>query len=193
MNQILQGVCMEYGIDREELMDGRLRGAVTEARHVAILRLHEANSIRETARMLNINPGTVVYHVNTAIKQRSAKVSVNDDDELAWAHEITGEDDCTHQHKFSAVSTIQREVCAFYGITIHHMLSQSRMTEFIRPRQIAVYLCHQLARKTLVEMGGDFHRDHSTLVHSIRKIEAAVREGGPIADDVALLKRRLSR
>jgi chromosomal replication initiation ATPase DnaA len=67
---------------------------------------------------------------------------------------------------------IQRAVAAAYGIEFAELLSPRRTKKFVRPRQVAMYLCSKLLPVSLPQIGRRFgDRDHTTVLHAIRKIE----------------------
>ena len=69
------------------------------------------------------------------------------------------------------IRTIQRAVCYRFDIKLADMLSERRTWSLVRPRQIAMYLAKELTGKSLPELGRRFgDRDHTTVLHAIRKI-----------------------
>lgn len=71
------------------------------------------------------------------------------------------------------IDLIQRTVARHYGVTKHDMLSERRTANVVLPRQIAMYLCKRLTPRSLPEVGRRFGgRDHTTVLHGIRKITA---------------------
>ena len=67
---------------------------------------------------------------------------------------------------------IQRAVAAAYGIEFAELLAPRRSRQFVRPRQIAMYLSSKLLPVSLPQIGRRFgDRDHTTVLHAIRKIE----------------------
>jgi chromosomal replication initiator protein len=72
------------------------------------------------------------------------------------------------------------------------MLSQRRTANVVRPRQIAMYLAKTLTMRSLPEIGRKFGgRDHTTVLHGVRKIEALVAIDGELDGEIQQLKRRL--
>jgi chromosomal replication initiator protein len=62
-----------------------------------------------------------------------------------------------------------------------------------RPRQVAMYLAKQLTTRSLPEIGRKFGgRDHTTVIHAVRKIDELIKIDPAIAQDVELLKRVLT-
>jgi hypothetical protein len=67
---------------------------------------------------------------------------------------------------------IQRAVAAAYGIEFAELLSPRRTKKYVRPRQIAMFLCSKLLPVSLPQIGRRFgDRDHTTVLHAIRKVE----------------------
>ena len=97
----------------------------------------------------------------------------------------------TNDRKIS-IDDIQRKVAEHYNIRLADMIGPKRARNVARPRQIAMYLSKQLTSRSLPEIGRRFGgRDHTTIMHGIRKIEELVTEDQALAEDVALLKRLL--
>ena len=97
----------------------------------------------------------------------------------------------TNDRKIS-IDDIQRKVAEHYNIRLADMVGPKRARNVARPRQIAMYLAKQLTSRSLPEIGRRFGgRDHTTIMHGIRKIEELVTEDHALAEDVALLKRQL--
>jgi chromosomal replication initiator protein len=72
------------------------------------------------------------------------------------------------------------------------MLSARRARSVARPRQIAMYLSKQLTTRSLPEIGRKFGgRDHTTVIHAVRKIEQLRDEDPALDEDVDLLRRML--
>jgi chromosomal replication initiator protein len=74
-----------------------------------------------------------------------------------------------------SVAEIQRVVAAHYGVCLSDMFSVSHKEKFVRPRQIAMYLSKILTLRSLPEIGRRFGgRDHTTVLHAVRKIGALI-------------------
>jgi chromosomal replication initiator protein len=91
-----------------------------------------------------------------------------------------------------SIDQIQRKVADYYNVRMGDMLSARRSRAVARPRQIAMYLSKQLTTRSLPEIGRKFGgRDHTTVIHAVRKVES-LRESDPsIEEDVDLLLRSL--
>jgi chromosomal replication initiator protein len=72
------------------------------------------------------------------------------------------------------------------------MGSARRARSVARPRQIAMYLAKQLTSRSLPEIGRKFGgRDHTTVMHAVRKVEELNAKDSAFAEDVELLRRML--
>ena len=72
------------------------------------------------------------------------------------------------------------------------LLSSRRTANVVRPRQIAMYLAKTLTLRSLPEIGRRFGgRDHTTVLHAVRKIESLVGNDNVLAEEIELLKRLL--
>jgi chromosomal replication initiator protein len=90
------------------------------------------------------------------------------------------------------VDEIQQRVAAHYNIKLAEMSSPRRARSVARPRQVAMYLAKQLTTLSLPQIGKRFgNRDHTTVMHAVRKIEELKVSDLSIAEDVELLKRQL--
>ena len=77
------------------------------------------------------------------------------------------------QNRQISVENIQKTVADFFNIKVADMYSKRRPANIARPRQIAMYLAKELTQKSLPEIGELFGgRDHSTVLHAVRKITA---------------------
>lgn len=66
---------------------------------------------------------------------------------------------------------IKRVVAQKYGLRPLHLDSDSRRTDVVRPRQIAMHFCRHLTAHSIPEIGRAFNRDHTTAIHAFEKIE----------------------
>jgi chromosomal replication initiator protein len=91
-----------------------------------------------------------------------------------------------------SIDEIQRKVAEHYNIRLSDMIGPKRVRNFARPRQVAMYLCKQLTSRSLPEIGRRFGgRDHTTVMHGVRRIEELRQQDGQIDEDVELLRRAL--
>jgi len=66
---------------------------------------------------------------------------------------------------------IIKAVCNFFNISISDIIGKSRMKNVVLPRQITIYLMRNLTSLSLKEIGNLFGKDHTTIIHSIEKIQ----------------------
>ena len=90
------------------------------------------------------------------------------------------------------VEEIQRKVSEHYNIRLSDMIGPKRLRTYARPRQIAMFLSKQLTSRSLPEIGRRFGgRDHTTVMHGVRRIEELKAQDGQIAEDLEMLRRAL--
>jgi len=90
------------------------------------------------------------------------------------------------------IEDIQRVVARQYNVSRSDLLSSRRTANVVRPRQVAMYLAKTLTLRSLPEIGRRFGgRDHTTVLHAVRKIEALVGKDVALQDEVESLKRQL--
>jgi len=90
------------------------------------------------------------------------------------------------------IEEIQRNVCAHFNIKMTDMSSARRARAVARPRQMAMYLAKMLTSRSLPEIGRKFgNRDHTTVMHAVRKIEELRAVDPSINEDVEILIRAL--
>ncbi|WP_226623827.1 chromosomal replication initiator protein DnaA [Alloyangia pacifica] len=91
-----------------------------------------------------------------------------------------------------SIEEIQRKVADHYNIRLSDLIGPKRVRNFARPRQVAMYLCKQLTARSLPEIGRRFGgRDHTTVMHGVKRIEDLRMQDSQIADDIELLRRAL--
>ncbi len=92
-----------------------------------------------------------------------------------------------------SVDKIQRVVARHYGVTRTDILSQRRTAAVVRPRQVAMYLAKTMTLRSLPEIGRLFGgRDHTTVLHAVRKIDALVKIDLVLADVIAAIRAELA-
>jgi chromosomal replication initiator protein len=90
------------------------------------------------------------------------------------------------------IEEIQRKVAEHYNIRLSDMIGPKRLRNIARPRQVAMYLAKQLTPRSLPEIGRRFGgRDHTTIMHGVKKIEELMATDSQLNDDLNLLKRLL--
>jgi hypothetical protein len=96
------------------------------------------------------------------------------------------------EHPGISVGEIMQVVCLTYGISRMDIISQRRTKAVVNPRQIAMYLAKTLTPRSLPEIGRLFGgRDHTTVLHAVRKIDIMARDSDVFAGEVAALKIKI--
>jgi chromosomal replication initiator protein len=91
-----------------------------------------------------------------------------------------------------SIDEIQKRVAEHFGIRLAEMMSARRARAVARPRQVAMYLAKQLTSASLPGIGKKFGgRDHTTVMHAVKKIEELIAIDSALAEDVELLRRML--
>ncbi len=84
-----------------------------------------------------------------------------------------------HEEKAITIEIIQKFVSDYYNLRLADLKSRNNSKSVARPRQVAMYLCKSLTHASLPEIGRSFGgKHHSTVIHSIRKVEDLRRKDG---------------
>jgi chromosomal replication initiator protein len=90
------------------------------------------------------------------------------------------------------IEEIQKRVAEYFNIKMSDMVSNRRMQNIARPRQVAMYIAKILTSKSLPEIGRKFGgRDHTTILHAVRKVQELSAADFDFANDIEILKRSL--
>jgi len=91
------------------------------------------------------------------------------------------------------IEDILRIISRHFGVSKGDLLSQRRHRSVVWPRQIGMYLAKQLTHRSLPEIGRRFgNRDHTTVLHAIRKIEGVIAGDAGLRDEIDELKKLIS-
>jgi chromosomal replication initiator protein len=133
-----------------------------------------------------------VRELEGALHRIAAHVQlVGRDITLESAQEVLHDLIRSHERRVT-IDEIQRRVAEHFNIRLGEMTSERRARAVARPRQIAMYLAKQLTSRSLPEIGRKFGgRDHTTVMHAVRKIEELKGTDPALAEDVELLRRML--
>ena len=91
----------------------------------------------------------------------------------------------------TTIDEIQKKVAEYFNISVKEMQSSRRARNVARPRQIAMYLAKQLTSRSLPEIGRKFDRDHTTVMHAVRKVEELIVEDTSMAESIDNLRHAL--
>jgi chromosomal replication initiator protein len=98
----------------------------------------------------------------------------------------------TRESRRVRIEDILRIVSRHYKVPRNELLSSRRSRDVVRPRQIAMYLAKSLTSRSLPEIGRRFGgRDHTTVLHSVRKVEQMMKDDADLTQEIELLKRML--
>jgi chromosomal replication initiator protein len=184
------GLCVEMGG-----LDENLRLKLLEARVAAAKLLHPnfeispavltyvADAIQTNGRDLDGAVNRLVAHTSLTGLPLSVETA-----EAAIRDLIR-----TREPKRVKIEDIQKLVATHYNVTKADIVSARRTANVVRPRQIAMYLAKTLTPRSLPEIGRRFGgRDHTTVLHAVRKIEALAGTDGRLSEEIDLLKRLLT-
>ena len=183
------GLCVEISP-----LDEPLRLKILEARVAAARSLQPnfevsptvlafvARSIRSNGRDLEGAVNRLLAHstlTGAPLTVEAAEVAIRD---LIRAHEF----------KRVKIEDIQKLVASHYSVSRADILSSRRTAVVVKPRQVAMFLAKTLTMRSLPEIGRRFGgRDHTTVLHAVRKIEALSANDATLRDEIDLLKRML--
>ena len=90
------------------------------------------------------------------------------------------------------IESIQRAIAEHYQLSISDLKSKNRGRKIVTPRQIAMYICKDITEYSLQDIGDEFGgRDHSTVIHSIEKIENDLKVDANLAATIKLLEQTI--
>lgn len=188
-SRLAGGLVVEMGA-----LDEALRVKIIESR-IAAARVHQAG--------FEVSPSVVAYVAKTIVSNgRDLDGAVN---RLLAHATLTGQQVTveaaenairdlvrTREPKKVKIEDIQKLVATHFNVSRADILSSRRSASVVKPRQIAMYLAKILTLRSLPEIGRRFGgRDHTTVLHAVRKIEGAVEADAGLREDVELLKRML--
>ena len=94
--------------------------------------------------------------------------------------------------KHVRIEDIQHVVARQYNVSRADLLSSRRTMNVVRPRHVAMYLAKILTLRSLPEIGRHFGgRDHTTVLHAVRKIDAVIGNDTALAQEIEFFKRQL--
>ena len=138
---------------------------------------HAATNVRELEGML-LRLGAI---------SSLTKVEIS----LAMAREALKEI-IVDKSKDITIEMIQKQVCDHFHIKLSEIKSDKRLKNLVFPRQIAIFLCRELTKASYPEIGEKFGgKDHSTIIHSAKKIEKQLPSDLSLKETVDLLRKGL--
>lgn len=90
------------------------------------------------------------------------------------------------------IEDVQKEVESYYKVKHSEMVGPSRAREIMFPRQVAMYLCRVLLDRPYEEVGKKFDRDHTTVMHSVKKIEKLLMNDRNVQEEIEILRKSIN-
>jgi chromosomal replication initiator protein len=183
------GLCVEIGpLDeplRLKILEARVAAARAEESHFDVspaVLAFVARAIRSNGRDLEGAVNRLRAHCapgGPALTVETAETAIRD---LIRTHEL----------KRVKIEDIQKLVASHYSVSRADILSSRRTAAVVKPRQVAMFLAKMLTLRSLPEIGRRFGgRDHTTVLHAVRKIEALIQIDTILREELELLKRML--
>ncbi|HEY1943592.1 MAG TPA: chromosomal replication initiator protein DnaA [Roseiarcus sp.] len=188
-SRLAGGLCVEMGA-----LDEALRVKILEAR-IAAARVQSPH--------FEVSPAVLAFVAKSITSNgRDLEGAVN----RLLAHSIAGAPPLTveaaetairdliraREPKRVKIEDIQKFVANHYSVTRADILSSRRTATVVKPRQVAMYLSKALTLRSLPEIGRRFGgRDHTTVLHAVRKIEGLTNSDATLREEIELLKRML--
>lgn len=95
------------------------------------------------------------------------------------------------ENQIITIEQIKKYVADYYNIRVDELVGKSRLRKITRPRQIAMFLAKELTTRSLLDIGKEFFRDHTTVMHSIKTIIKNMEKDRDIAHDIRQIKNSL--
>ena len=188
-SRLAGGLVVEIGA-----LDEALRAAILAARLAAVRAAHPSFEVGPAvvaymARAITANGRDLEGAVNRLLAHATLTGSAVT---LETAETAIRDLVRNREPKRVKIEEIQKLVASRYNVSRSDILSERRTAAVVRPRQIAMYLSKVLTPRSLPEIGRRFGgRDHTTVLHAVRKIEKELGDDAALHEEVELLKRML--
>ena len=131
-----------------------------------------------------------VRELEGALKRVSAYANFNNQEINLELSRIALKDLLFNKEKKTSIQNIKKIVADYFKIKTTDFNSQSRARNIVRPRQMAMSLCKELTNESLPEIGKAFGgKDHSTVLHAMKKIKQLSSENMLVKHDYENLKK----
>jgi chromosomal replication initiator protein len=131
-----------------------------------------------------------VRELEGALKRVSAYANFNNQEINLELSKLALKDLLFNKEKKTSIQNIKKTVADYFKIKTTDFNSQSRARTIVRPRQIAMSLCKELTNESLPEIGKAFGgKDHSTVLHAVKKIKQLTSENMLVKHDYESLKK----
>ncbi len=173
-------------------LDEELRVAILNARVAALAQQHAGFGVpADVLSFIARNCGQNGRDLDGALNRLLAHNQFNSSAiSLEMAEVVVRDLVRSSEPKRVKIDDILRIVAKHYNVTRADILSQRRTANVVKPRQIAMYLAKMLTLRSLPDIGRRFGgRDHTTVLHAVRKIEGLAGTDRALADELEALKR----
>ncbi len=188
-SRLAGGMCVEM-----QGFDEALRLKILEARLAAAKQIHPTLDISH--EILVFIAGAVTSNgrdLEGAVNRLVAHAQLNGQPmNLAAAEAAVRDLIRPREPKRVRIEEIQKRVAGHYNVSRDDLLSSRRTAAVVMPRQIAMYLAKNLTLRSLPEIGRRFGgRDHTTVLHAVRKIDNLCNTDNALREEIDFLKRML--
>jgi chromosomal replication initiator protein len=188
-SRLAGGICVEM-----QGFDEGLRLKILEARLAAAKQVHP--TLEVPREVLSFIAGAVASNgrdLEGAINRLVAHAQLNGQPMTLAAAEVAVRDLIRpREPKRVKIEEIQKRVAGHYNVSRDDLLSSRRTAAVVMPRQIAMYLAKSLTLRSLPEIGRRFGgRDHTTVLHAVRKIDNLCNSDAALREEIEFLKRLL--
>jgi chromosomal replication initiator protein len=90
------------------------------------------------------------------------------------------------------IEGIKKNVCDQFGISVKDIESISRKQSFVRPRQVAIFLCRRHTDQPIQAIGKSFNRYHATVIHSINSVEKELKLKGEMFKLIEIIEKKMN-
>ena len=98
----------------------------------------------------------------------------------------------TLDDRILTIESITKTIASYYKLALGDIKGKSRKKEVALARHIAMFMSHKILKKTLEDIGEFFdNRDHSTVIHGIKKIQNLIKEDHKISQQIFEIETRL--
>ena len=89
------------------------------------------------------------------------------------------------------IAEILKAVCKHYNVDQTDLISERRPRTIATPRQVAMYLSRKMTGRSLPYIGSKLGRDHTTVLHGVRKIERKIGSNPDLAQEVDMISQKI--
>ncbi|MCT8990008.1 chromosomal replication initiator protein DnaA [Chelativorans sp. SCAU2101] len=183
------GVSLEIGPPDYELRLAILKQRYNAARAEDASLTIPAEVLEHVARVVTGSGRELEGAFNQLVFRHSFEPQIT----LDRIDEILGPVCRTGEPRRVRIEDIQRIVARHYNVSKTELLSNRRTRSIVKPRQVAMYLAKVMTPRSLPEIGRRFGgRDHTTVLHAVRKIEGMSSGDKQLAQEIELLKRLIA-